>query len=135
VKIVIDTNVMISGVFFGGAPKEILNLWLSSSAFNVAVSENILDEYQRILARFDEKRKTTFAKDLIPLICSVSDVVETTSSKSYSRDPDDDKFIDCALEAKAIYIVSGDNDLLVLGSVENVEIVTAAQFLERFKRK
>jgi len=48
------------------------------------------------------------------------------------RDPDDDKFISCAVDGKCVYIVSGDNDLLVLKDYEGIEIITVAQFFERF---
>lgn len=48
------------------------------------------------------------------------------------RDPDDDKFTSCAVDGKCIYIVSGDNDLLVLKDYEGIEIITVAQFFERF---
>jgi len=48
------------------------------------------------------------------------------------RDPDDDKFIGCAKDAGALYIVSGDNDLLVLDRIDDIEIVTAKTFCERF---
>ena len=49
-----------------------------------------------------------------------------------SRDPDDDKFLGCAKDAKALYIVSGDKDLLVLEKFENIEIITAKEFWEKY---
>jgi uncharacterized protein len=133
VKIVIDTNVLISAVYFGGAPKAILTAWFEKNAFDVAVSKEIIEEYRRILQRFDDKRGTKFTGEIISGISSVANFVDVKSTKSYSRDPDDDKFVNCAVDAKAIYIVSGDNDLLVLGQVANIEILTASQFLEKMK--
>lgn len=62
-------------------------------------------------------------------------VVDTNvliSKVKVSRDPDDDKFVGCAKDAKALYIVSGDKDLLVLGHYENIEIVTAKEFCEKY---
>ena len=50
------------------------------------------------------------------------------------RDPDDDKFISCAIDSRAIYIVSGDKDLLVTGEYGGVDIVTAAEFCSRYLR-
>ena len=48
------------------------------------------------------------------------------------RDPDDDKFINCAIDAKAIYIVSGDNDLLTIKNFAGIEIVTAREFYDKY---
>jgi len=59
-------------------------------------------------------------------------VVETSTNVKASRDPDDDKFIECALDAKALYIVSGDKDLLDIKEFEGVKIITAAQFCEQY---
>ena len=49
-----------------------------------------------------------------------------------SRDPDDDKFIECAVDAEALYIVSGDNDLLDIGQYEGIQIITAKEFCEKY---
>lgn len=57
---------------------------------------------------------------------------ESISDVKVCRDPDDDKFINCAIDAKAIYIVSGDNDLLELKNFAGIEIVTAREFYDRY---
>ena len=57
---------------------------------------------------------------------------EMKSDLKIYRDPDDDKFINCAIDAKAIYIVSGDNDLLTIKNFAEIEIVTAREFYEKF---
>ena len=59
------------------------------------------------------------------------EMIETKTVIQVSRDPDDDKFIECAVDAKALYIVSGDKDLLDIGAYENV-MMTAAQFCEKY---
>jgi len=58
-------------------------------------------------------------------------IVQPGQKVQLSRDSDDDKFIDCALSGKALYIVSGDNDLLEIKNVEGVEIITAREFIDR----
>ena len=60
------------------------------------------------------------------------DLVSPTTRLEVCRDPDDDKFIECAVDARALYIVSGDKDLLDIKSFEGVEIVTATEFCERY---
>ena len=59
------------------------------------------------------------------------DIIVPEEEVQLCRDPDDDKFISCALEGKCLYIVSGDKDLLSLGTVDDVEIVTVAEFFKR----
>ena len=68
---------------------------------------------------------------LAPLIGAL-EMIEPVSDIQISRDPDDDKFINCAKDARALYIVSGDKDLLVLRQYENIQIVTAKEFCERY---
>ena len=60
------------------------------------------------------------------------EIVEEGTRIELSRDPDDDKFLGCAKAAKALYIVSGDKDLLVLEKFEEIEIITAKEFCERY---
>jgi predicted nucleic acid-binding protein len=58
--------------------------------------------------------------------------VEPRAKIEICRDPDDDKFLECAIDARAVHAVSGDKDLLAIGKYEGVEIVTAAEFCERY---
>ena len=57
---------------------------------------------------------------------------ESVSDLKICCDPDDDKFINCAIDVKAIYIVSGDNDLLAIKNFEGIEIVTAREFYDKY---
>lgn len=68
---------------------------------------------------------------LAPLIRTL-EIIEPVSDVKISRDPDDDKFINCAKDAHALYIVSGDKDLLVLRQFENIQIITAKEFCEKY---
>ena len=61
--------------------------------------------------------------------------VVPVSKVEICRDPDDDKFLACALDAGAYYVVSGDADLLLIENFENIEIITAKDFCERFLDK
>ncbi len=132
-RIVVDTNVIISGVFFGGVPRRILEFW-RDKAFELICSPEILEEYEDVLNRLEKKSKATksqLASQFMKLLVENSVVVQPTHDKKYSRDSDDDKFINCALTGKALYIVSGDNDLLDIKEVEGIEIITARTFLDR----
>ena len=130
-KIIVDTNVLISGLYFGGFPGEILK-YIQIGLFSPYASEEIIDEYLEVVKRLSEKNRQS-DKFVLKAFLSKLSVIKTKSSLEICRDKDDDKFINCAIDAKAIYIVSGDEDLLVLKSVENIEIVTAKELCERVK--
>ena len=130
-KIVVDTNVIISGVFFGGAPRQILSAIVSSKITACATAE-IVDEYLEIVDEMVSRKQGTINRNILsPLIRSL-EMIEPRTHVELSRDPDDDKFLGCAKDAKALYIVSGDKDLLVLERYENIDIITAREFCERY---
>ena len=133
-RIVVDTNVIISGVFFGGAPRQILNAIVISKVTACATTE-IVDEYLEIVDEMVSRKQGNINKNILsPLIHSL-EMIEPRTQVNLSRDPDDDKFLGCAKDAKALYIVSGDKDLLVLERYENIEIITAREFCDRYLSK
>lgn len=129
-KIVVDTNVIISGIFFGGAPGEILNAIVESKIKAYATAE-IVEEYFEIIDEMLSRKQGKFDKQMLSPLIDALEMIETTTHIEISRDPDD-KFIECAKDAKAVYIVSGDKDLLVLEHYENIEIITAREFCDRY---
>ena len=68
---------------------------------------------------------------LAPLIQTM-EIIEPVSHIEVCRDPDDDKFLECARDSHALYVVSGDKDLLVIEKYENIQIVTAKDFCEKY---
>lgn len=130
-RIVIDTNVVASAIFFGGRPRDLLEE-LFNKRIDAVVSPEILAEYketfEELCARYPQKTVR------VPLteIAAACQIVLPKQHFEICRDPDDDKFIDCAVEADCIYIVSGDKDLLVLKQFQDVEIVTVAEFFDRY---
>ena len=130
-RIVVDTNVIISGVFFGGAPRQILKAIVTSKVTACATAE-IVDEYLEIVDEMISRKQGTIDRSILsPLIHSL-EMIEPRTHVELSRDPDDDKFLGCAKDAKALYIVSGDKDLLVLERFENIEIITAREFCDKY---
>lgn len=126
-KIVIDTNVLISGVFFGGFPRKILSAVVGKRITACATTE-IIDEYEEIVQEMVERKQGHINKGILTPLLNTMELIEPVSRVELSRDPDDDKFIGCAKDAHALYIVSGDKDLLVLEHYENIQIVTAKDF-------
>ena len=130
-RIVVDTNVLISGVFFGGFPRKILRASVEGRV-RACASMEILNEYQEIIREMVLRKQGNIDVSILnPLIRSM-EIIEPASQIEICRDPDDDKFINCARDAHAMYIVSGDKDLLVIQQFENISIVTAKEFCERY---
>ena len=135
-RVVIDTNVIVSGILSRkGAPAELLNAWrerrfvlLSSSAIVAEVRAVV--QYPRIRHKYHlsddeiEQTMTLLEHDTL-LVAGDADV-----AGSVPDDPKDEMFLACALDGQADVIVSGDHHLLELGSYRDIPIVTARQFLE-----
>lgn len=128
-RVVIDTNVVASAIFFGGKPKEIIDKLMLNN-IDAYASAEILEEYSETVEYL--KEKFPGKKPKIPLveIESKFNVIEVHSKVDVCRDPDDNKFIECALDSKCYYIVSGDKDLLTVEKYNDIEIVIVADFLK-----
>jgi len=117
-KVVIDTNVFVSGIFWNGPPADIIRAWYRK------------DEYARVaygLAKKYSDINVAPYLELIPIYGQV--VADKKLPEPVSRDPNDDKFIACAFNAKAKVIISGDNDLLDVGTYQDIELVTPKAFI------
>ena len=128
-RIVIDTNVLISGVFFGGFPRRVLSAVVRRQITACATAE-IINEYEEIVQEMIDRRQGRLNSTILTPLIRVMEIVEPTESVNVCRDPEDDKFLECARDSGALYIVSGDKDLLVLSEYEEIQIVTAKAFCE-----
>ena len=129
--IVVDTNVLISGIFFGGAPWRVVNA-VSKGEVLAAATPEIVGEYIEVVDEMIARGQGHLRKNgLDPFLTSLEFVMSKTKV-TVCRDPDDDKFIGCAIDADALYIVSGDKDLLSLESYSGVRMITAAEFCEKY---
>ncbi|MBQ7198848.1 MAG: putative toxin-antitoxin system toxin component, PIN family [Selenomonadaceae bacterium] len=130
-RILIDTNILISGLYFHGLPKKLLSE-IDLEQFKICVNQEIISEYTEKIDKKFSKSKYILNMELREKIFSSFNSFDKVSNLKVCRDPDDDKFINCAIDAKAIYIVSGDNDLLELKNFAGIEIVTAREFYEKY---
>ena len=130
-KILIDTNIIISGLFFHGLPKEFLNK-MDFEKFKVCVNKEIVAEYKEQIQKKLLNPKYILNEELFEKFFKDLHNFEIKSDLKVCRDVKDDKFINCAIDAKAIYIVSGDNDLLPKKNFAGIEIVTAREFYEKY---
>ena len=133
-KVVIDTNVIISAIFFGGTPKAILAA-IFSQKFQFVLSPLILEEYQEVAERLSTKYNVQYGK-ILQLIAAHSEMVaDLPLAKPVSDDPDDDKFIAAALASKAKIICSGDKHLLSVDGYKGIEILKPKPFSDKYLRK
>jgi putative PIN family toxin of toxin-antitoxin system len=128
VRVVLDTNILVSGIFWGGIPNKILESWVSEK-FELLLSEDILKEYERVLFKISKGKKDQLVNHWLLFIAENSLIVNVKKRFKLSIDPDDDKFIECAVAGNAKYIVSGDSHLLDLKNVMNIEILLASDFV------
>ena len=133
--LVIDTNVLLSGLLWHGPPHVLLEK-AREGAVDLVLSPALIEELGDVIARpkFSDilsRTSRTPARILAELRTFVDFVAAPPLPQPICRDPDDDAVLACALAARADLIVSGDNDLRALGMFENIPIVGAAEALVR----
>jgi putative PIN family toxin of toxin-antitoxin system len=128
-RIVLDTNVIVSALVFGGVPRAVLEL-VEAGRCELFYSGPIQDEVRRILAeKFDWS--PAMLRQTLPVIWSMGTLVVPRSAITAVRDdPDDNRILECALEAEADFVISGDRHLLSLKSYQAISVLTPRQFLE-----
>jgi len=132
VKVILDTNVLVSGIFFGGYPYRILDAW-KRGKIRIVLSEEIFDEYERVIKELSRKFKEIDVSELLTLIAINSIWVGTNPLPfNVSEDPDDDKFISCAIASRTRCVISGDKHLLALSGFQGIEVLKPKVFVERY---
>ncbi len=131
-RIVLDTNVFVSGVFFSCPPYKILKAW-RDGRLQLLVSEEILEEYHRVGELLsDEFPHIDLGPFLELLTINTELIVPEKISNQVCDDPDDDKFISCALGGKCKMIISGDKHLLRVSGYEGVHILRPRKFVDEY---
>ncbi len=131
-KVVCDTNVVVSGFLFGGNPREILRL-ASQHRFTNYTSPAMLREVEDVLSRPKFGLHPDQLLELLNLIRDSFEIVTPRQTvQEVEADPDDDRVLETAAEAKADLIISGDRHLLALKQWRNIPIVTPADFITQF---
>ena len=131
-RIVLDTNVFISGIFFAGPPSQILKAWENQS-LQIVLSRQILDEYQRVAAALSSKFPIVDISLIIELVTIHGQFVDTQGFDiSVCEDPDDDKFLECAVAGNCKTIISGDKHLLKLSGYEGITVWSPRNFVDKY---
>jgi putative PIN family toxin of toxin-antitoxin system len=127
-RVVFDTNIYISGIFWKGTPRELLRRAIAGD-IELLVSKYILEELKTVLWR-DFEMGPEDIKEILENIVQVSEVVDVKSSLGVVVDKADNKVLACALDGRAEYLVSGDRHLLDLGTYKKVKVVKASEMME-----
>lgn len=130
--VTLDTNIYVSALEFGGVGARLLGM-ARAGMFRIDVSDAILDELVTVL-RDDfawEGYRLHFAREQLAKLGSL--VTPKNTIDAIKEDPDDNRILECALEAGSEFIVTSDKDLLRLGEYGSIRIVKASQLLEQYR--
>ena len=129
-NVVIDTNVFISS-FFGGVPREIINLWKKGEIV-LCLSQEIIEEYLEVLNRLGLRDKNEI-ENLTRLFAEGYHAIFTAKTPNLEvvkDDPDDDKFLECAVAFDSKIIISGDKHLQQIKKYVDIEILSPRAFMD-----
>ena len=128
-KVILDTNVLVSGIFFSGPPFQILKAWRDKK-LQLVSSPDILVEYRRVAAILGEKYSQVDISPVLDLLTVNSDIVAAPPlAEPVSVDPDDNMFIACAIASNTRLIVSGDKHLLDIDGYQDIQVLKPRQFV------
>jgi putative PIN family toxin of toxin-antitoxin system len=132
IRVVIDTNVFISS-FFGGNPRKIIDLWKSGQII-LCLSPPIVNEYIDVLKRMGLQNEREL-EELLSLFAHGFHILFTSKTPNLNiveKDPDDDKFIECAVALNSKHIISGDKALTEIENYMGIKIQNPKQFLNEY---
>ncbi|MDI6890505.1 MAG: putative toxin-antitoxin system toxin component, PIN family [Thermodesulfovibrionales bacterium] len=132
-RVVVDTNIFVSS-FFGGNPRKIIDLW-KDGRMSLCLSKDVLDEYIEVLQKIGLRDEDEL-EELLSLFARGFNILFTSKTlnlRVVKDDPDDDKFIECAVALKAQVIITGDRAIEDIGEYMGIKILTPQQFLKTYK--
>lgn len=134
-RVVIDTNVFISGVFFGGPPFQILKAW-RDGRIQLLLTMEILEEYDRVSETLSEQFPGIDLDPVFDLLAVEGETILAPSlPEPVCEDPEDDKFLACALAGKTRIIISGDKHLLKVSGYRGIAVIRPREFVDGYLRE
>ena len=131
-KIILDTNVFISGIFFSGPPSQILKAW-QNSRLQIVLSQEILNEYQHVAESLVAKFPTIDILPIIELMTIHGQLIDVEGfDVSVCDDPDDNKFMECAIASNSKIIISGDKHLLKVSGYQGIKVLKPREFVDSY---
>jgi len=129
-KVVVDTNVFVSAALLNGKSTVLMEKW-KEGKFILLFSPDIFDEYFEIIARPKFNQEEKDIRDFAELLTERGIAVEPQMRLNIVKeDPDDNRFLECAVAGEADFIVSGDSHLLNLREYKGIKILKIVQFLK-----
>jgi len=130
-RVVADTNVIVSAVIAGGKPRKLLGTFLQGE-LELVLSPEIIDEIVDVLERPKFQLDEEEIHRIVGALIQTAHIVELESDhRVIAEDPDDDKFLNTAIDGRADAIVSGDSHLLDLNTFQGVTILSVAEMLKQ----
>ncbi len=134
-KVILDTNVFLSGIFFSGPPYEIIKAW-SHSLITLIVSPAILGEYERAGQELQKEYPAIDISPFLELLAISGEMVDAPAlPESVCSDPADDKFLACALASGTMIVISGDKALRKTSGYKGIKVVSAREYLDKYLKK
>ncbi len=131
-RVIIDTNVLISAIFFKGKPDIILEAWRTGD-LEIILSTDILKEYSEVMKRLSAKFPSVETSGILSMLTAGCRIVEPeVMENQVCDDPDDDKFLATALGGNVKILISGDKHLLDVDGYSGIEILRPAKFIEQY---
>jgi len=128
-KLVLDTNIFISAFYWGGNSQKVIDRTITGPD-ELYVSDKILEEISEVMARPKFKtEQETIDKYIETIESNCRKVFTEGRIKGICRDKDDDDKLECGINCNADYIITGDEDLLVLGNYKTMKIITPGEYL------
>jgi putative PIN family toxin of toxin-antitoxin system len=130
ITVVFDTNAVVSAIFWPRSTARRCLAGLARRQYGIAVSRDVFDEYENVAAEFQPRFPACNSASALAWLRLKALWIESAPlGKQRSRDAKDDPLLACALAAHAKYLITRDDDLLVLGKPFGIEIITPAKFL------
>lgn len=133
-KVVADTNVYVSAIIFGGKPQAILDL-AQDGQIELFISDDIVAEITRILRDKFKRTPEQLRNDLLSIQAITTSVVPSERIDAILHDPTDNIMLECAVEASADVIVSGDKHLLEIDGFRGITIELASDLLAEMQAR
>ena len=134
-RVVLDTNILVSAILFGGKPRLILDDVIAGR-IDCFLSSEILDELNAVLQRSKFGFTASQRLDVMDELRRTCEIIQLSSELSVQiTDPDDKIILQCAIDANADYIISGDTDLKRLHPFNGIQILAPTLYLERTREK
>lgn len=131
-KIIIDTNVIISAILKRRSPRQVIQFIIDSDDFDWLVSLEILSEYREVLSRPKFKLSEVIIKEWFDIFETATQLVKVDLSVDFSRDRKDAKFLACAMVSNADFLITGDRDFEEVKDLGYTRIIMVSQFKALF---